>query len=505
MDKKWTGAVILASLITAHVALHLATAGNYGIFRDEFYYIDCARHLDWGYVDHPPLSIAVLAGSLKLLGDSAIAVRFMPALIGGLMLAAVWVLAGIMDGGLWAKFTAAFSMFWCAQLTGSTGYYSMNAFDYLFWAVCFIILALILKTGNKRMWLLFGIAAGLGLQNKISVFFLLAGMGAGLLLTRQRIHLKSGWFWAGAGIAGLIFLPHILWQTAHGWPTLEFMSNAQKFKMEAMAPLQFFLSSILSNNPATILVWVPGLVYLLVSKEASPFRPLAWIFIVVLVLMAGLKGKPYYFAPAYTAVFAAGGLALERALKKPWAWLRSAIAVIIAAAGLAIWPFCLRILSPESFIAFQNRIGIKPEEGERHEMGPLPQFWADHFGWEELAETVAEVYSGLTPEQKADCAVFGRNYGEAGAVNYYRKKFDLPPAISEHNNYYLWGPGSFKGGTLIVIGVPAEELTQEYETVEQRAVADHPYAMPYERNLPICVCFRLREPVEKTWGPPDYI
>jgi len=505
MDKKWTGAIILAMLIAAHVALHLATAGNYGIFRDEFYYIDCARHLDWGYVDHPPLSIAVLAGSLGLFGDSALAVRLIPALIGGLMLAAAWILAGIMGGGLKAKSIAAFAMFWCAQLTGSTGYYSMNAFDYLFWAACFIILALILKTGNKRLWLLFGIAAGLGLQNKISVFFLLAGMGAGLLLTRQRNHLKSGWFWAGAGIAGLIFLPHVLWQTAHGWPTLEFMSNAQRYKMEAMAPLNFLLSSILSNNPANILVWLPGLFYLFLSKDAVRFRPLAWIFIVVLVLMAGLKGKPYYFAPAYTVLFAAGGLVLERMPKKPGVWVRPAAALLIAAAGLAIWPFCLRILTPESFIVYQKRIGITPEEGERHEMGPLPQFWADHFGWEELAGTVSGVYQSLTPEQKADCAVFGRNYGEAGAVNYFSKKYDLPPAISEHNNFYLWGPGCFKGGTLIVIGVPREELLEEYEAVEQRAVADHPYAMPYERNLPICVCFGIREPVAKAWGPPNYI
>jgi hypothetical protein len=149
--------------------------------------------------------------------------------------------------------------------------------------------------------------------------------------------------------------------------------------------------------------------------------------------------------------------------------------------------------------------GIRPSEGERHRFGVLPQFYADHFGWENMAKTVSGVYQTLTPEQKKDCAVYGRNYGEAGAVNYYRKKYELPPAISEHNNHYLWGPGRFKGGTLITIGIAPEDLKKEYTTVEVRAVIVSEHAMPYETDLPVCVAQGLKIPIEEAWGPPNYI
>jgi hypothetical protein len=505
MRKLSTGVIALSVLVAAHVALHLATASNYGMFRDEFYYIDCARHLDWGYVDHPPLSIAVLAGSLKVFGDSQSAVRLVPALIGGLMIVLAWLIAGELGGGGWAKFIAAFAMFFCPQFTGITGYYSMNSFDYLFWALGSYLLIRILRTDNRRLWLWFGAVAGLGLMNKISVLFFLFGMGAGLLLTKHRRYLISGWFWAGAGVAALLFLPHVLWQISKGWPTLEFMSNAQKFKMAAMNPVQFILGVWMDNNPVNVLVWLPGLVYLFFIRQAERFKAVGWLFSFVLALLIVQKGKPYYMAPALPVLFAAGGVALELCLSGRWKKVRPHVISAITVGGLISLPFCLRILPVKQFIAYQKMTGIRPSEGERHEFGALPQFYADHFGWENMAKTVSEVYKTLTPEQKKDCVVYGRNYGEAGAINYFRKKYELPKGISEHNNHFLWGPGPFKGGTIIFIGVPADELREEYAVVEERAVIVSEYAMPYETNLPVCVCSGLKIPIKEAWGPPRYI
>jgi hypothetical protein len=505
MRKPSAGVIILAALAAVQVVLHLATAGNYGMFRDEFYYIECAKHLDWGYVDHPPLSIAVLAGSLKVFGDSQTAVRLVPALIGGVILVLFWLMAGELGGGTWAKSTAALVACLCPPLLGQTSVYSMNPIDYLIWAVLFYILIKIFKGGNSRLWLWFGAAAGFGLMNKISILFLLFGMGAGLLFTRQRRHLASGWFWAGAGIAALLFLPYVLWQASHGWPTREFMSNAQQFKMAAQKPVQFVIDVWMDNNPFFALVWLPGLVYLFIAKNASPFRALGWLFVSVFAFLAVRNGKPYYMAASFSVVFAAGAVALEHGLSGRWKMIRPYVIGVIAAGGLFSLPFCLRILPVKQFIAYQNKTGIRPPEGERHEFGVLPQFYADHFGWENMAKTVSEVYSALTPEEKKDCVVYGSNYGEAGAINYYRKKYDLPPAVSEHNNFYLWGPGSFKGGTIIFIGVSEEDLREEYASVERKAVIVSEYAMPYETNLPVYVCSGLNTPIKEAWGPPRYI
>jgi len=312
-------------------------------------------------------------------------------------------------------------------LMGTTGYYSMNAFDYLFWAAGFYLLIRIFKTDNRRLWLAFGGVAGLGLLNKISVLFLLFGLAGGLLLTRQRRHLISGWFWLGAAVAVLLFLPHLLWQAAHGWPTLEFMRNAQSEKMAALSPLQFLQGVWMDNNLFNVLIWLPGLIYLFFAKDAIRFRTLGWLFVFVLALLIAQKGKPYYFAPAMPLVFAAGAAALEKALVNRWRKIRSPVAIAVAIVGLVSLPFCLRILPVRQFIAYKNFLGIRSVEAERHEMGALPQFYADHFGWENMAKTVSGVYQTLTAEQKRDCVVYGRNYGEAGAIDYYGKKYDLPP------------------------------------------------------------------------------
>jgi hypothetical protein len=505
MKKQKYEIVFLGALMAVSFLLHMLTAGNYGVFRDEFYYIECAKHLAWGYVDQPPFSIAVLAGSLALFGDSPAALRFIPALIGALMVAAVWLIAGEMGGGRWAKSLAALAVFFCPQLIGSTSNYSMNPFDYLFWASGFYLLIRIFRTEDKRLWLVFGAVAGLGLLNKISMLFFLFGMVAGLLLTPRQKELAGGWFWAGAGIAAMLFLPHVLWQIAHGWPTLEFMANAQKYKMASMPPLQFLRGVWMDNNPMNVLVWLPGFAALLFVRSFGRFRPLGWLFIFTLALLIVQKGKPYYLAPAMPLLFAAGGKAMEQALSGRWKKLRPLPIGAVVVVGLISLPFCLQILPVGDFIAYQNFLGIKSVEGEKHEMGDLPQFYADHFGWENMAKTVAGVYATLTLEQKKDCVVYGRNYGEAGAIDYFAKKYDLPPAISEHNNYYLWGPGRFKGGAIIFIGVPPEELRSEYTVVEQRALIVSEHAMPYETNLPVCVCFGLKLPIEKAWGPPNYI
>jgi hypothetical protein len=505
MFRKIPPVVVPVLLAAASFVLHMATASHYGIFRDEFYYIACAKHLAWGYVDHPPLSIALLAGSLGVFGDSAAALRLIPALAGAALIVAVWIFAGELGGGTAARTLAAVSAFFCPQMLGTTSIYSMNALDYGFWAAGFWILIRILRTDDRRLWLALGAVAGLGLLNKISMLFFLFGMGGALLLTPARKHLRSGWFWAGAAVAAVLFLPHVLWQAAHGWPTLEFMSNARQHKMAHLSPLQFLLGAWTDNNPMNALVWVPGLVFLLVSKKAAAFRLLGWQFLAVLVFLAVDDGKPYYLAPAFTVLFAAGGVALEAWLSGRRRGFRLVPALAVSAAGVLSLPFCLRLLPPEAFVAYQKASGVKTVESEVHGRSELPQFWADHFGWENMAKTVADVYATLTPDQKKDCVVFGRNYGEAAAIDYFRKKYDLPPAVSEHNNYYLWGPGRFKGGAIIFIGVPPEELTAEFRIVERRAVIDSKWAMPYETGLPVVVCFGLKPESGAEWGPPRYI
>ena len=114
----------------------------------------------------------------------------------------------------------------------------MNAFDCVFWALAGLILARIVNTEDAKLWLWMGVVFGLGLLNKLSISWFGLGLGVGLLLTSQRRWLATVWPWAAAAIAFVLFVPHLVWQVQHEWPTLEFMRNLRA-SMRADPPLSF--------------------------------------------------------------------------------------------------------------------------------------------------------------------------------------------------------------------------------------------------------------------------
>src|SRR3990172_6331446 len=77
---RFTDIGVLILLGLALFALHLLTNGQYGFHRDELEMIDNARHLDWGFVDYPPLTPFVTRVALELFGPSLVGVRLFAAL-----------------------------------------------------------------------------------------------------------------------------------------------------------------------------------------------------------------------------------------------------------------------------------------------------------------------------------------------------------------------------------------------------------------------------------------
>jgi hypothetical protein len=212
------------------------------------------------------------------------------------------------------------------------------------------------------------------------------------------------------------------------------------------------------------------------------------------VFEAGLivsRGRTYYAAPIFPLYLAAGGVALERLLSRGGraaGFVRAAYPVLVAAGGIALAPMFLPVLSEEGYIRYAEKTGFSQPKIENHEMGPLPQLYADMHGWEQMARETARVYRALPPEERARAAIFGNNYGEAGAIDFFGPGLGLPKAIGAHQNYFYWGPRGATGEVLIVLGEgnPAA-LESKCRSVEKAAVLNDRYAMPYE-NLPIYVC-----------------
>jgi hypothetical protein len=492
---------ILALIASAKFVFHLATSQGYGIFRDELYYIACSEHLALGYVDQPPLSILLLWIARRTLGDSLLAIRLLAALAGALSVFVAGLIARQLGGRRGAQVLAALAVFFAPVFLAFAHFFSMNVFDLLFWTVLELLAVRILWRDEPRLWVVFGVVAGLGLQNKYSVAFLVFGLAVGLLLTPQRRHLRSPWLWLGAGLAALIFLPHLWWQVQTGWASLEFMRRATAEKNLPVAPLAFAAQQLLLLNPLLFPLWLTGLLALLLALSLARVRALGWAYVAVFVLFVTQRAKVYYLAPIYPVLFAAGAVTLERVgARRAWRWAVPAAAALAVVAGLVSLPLAVPVLPVERFLAYQRALGVSPPQMERNPRGALPQVFADMHGWSELVDTVARVYERLPAAARPRAVVLVNNYGEAGAIDFLGRARGLPRAISGHNNYWLWGPGDLRADdTVIAVGPSREQLLDAFEQVDRVDTVRCEYCMPFENDLPVHLARGLRKPLPELW------
>ncbi len=489
----------------AVLALHTAFATTYGIFRDELYYLACAARLDWGYVDHPPLIAALTAVWTSLFGDALLAIRLLAALAGAGAVAAAGAIARRLGGGGFAVAFTGLAVGLSPIVLGLTSVLSMNVFDLLFWALACRLAVGLLDGDDERLWLAFGAVAGVGLQNKISMLFLGFGLVAGMLAARRFEVLRSRFFWLGGALAGLLFVPHLLWQRAHGWPTLEFMENARQTKNLALDPLDFVAEQFLQTGPVHAVVWLAGLGALLLAARFRPWRAVGFAYFAILAVMLTTAAKPYYLAPIYPVLWAAGAVAIE-AWTASWRSRRAVVGVarwglpgLVVLSGLALAPLARPILPVDDYLRYAHALGVVPGTDERKVVGRLPQFYADMQEWRGLAEAVGAATARLTASERPRACVFGQNYGEAGAVEYFARELSLPPAISAHNNWFLWGTGECTLEVLLVIGDDAERLGELFFEVERGATFDCRDCMPYEDELPVWIVRRPRADLRALW------
>lgn len=360
----------------------------------------------------------------------------------------------------------------------------------------------VLRTGEARLWAVLGVVLGLGLLNKISVLWLGAGIFLGLLATRRRHWLISPWPWLAAVVAAAIFLPYVVWQSQQGWPLLEFMRNATARKMAHVTPLEFARGQLLTMNPLTAPVWLAGLGSCLFAKKDRPWRILAVVFLVVFAILA-LSGtsRTSYLAPAYPLALAPGAVFIGRLTASGWRrWaIRPLACALLVLSGAALAPFAIPVLTPDGFIRYSKKLGVAPPAEERQQPVELPQHFADMFGWDEMAEKVARAYRTLSPEDRARCCIFAQNYGEAGAIDVLGRRYGLPQAISGHNTYWVWGPGSCSGEVMIVVGGEREDGARLFESFDRVDTIQCTRCVAYERDLPVFVGRKLKVPIKDLW------
>ncbi len=492
----------LLALVAVKLAIHLPLLSRYGYFRDELYFLDCGRHLSWGYVDLAPLTGWVSRVLLEL-GAALPLLRLVSAVAGAALVALTMVLARQLGGGRFAQALAGVAVIVSPIFLAFSSLFSMNVFEPLIWTGCALVIVHIVRTGDSRWWLLFGALAGIGLLNKHSMLFFGFATAVAIVLTPLRRELGRRWIWLGAGVALLLFLPNVIWQFQNGFPTLEDLRNVRETgKNVEFAPLAFIGQQILIVHPVLLPVWLAGLWFLFMGRGRR-FRVIGWIFAVFFTTLLVLKGKAYYVAPIYPLVLAAGGVAFESAIAAlPSARVRriaqGAVFAVVAVSGAALSAIAIPLLSPADLVAYQERIGLARSKTEVNHVGPLPQMFGDQFGWPELVADVAQIYHALPEDERAAACIFTGNYGEAGAINLFGPSHGLPPAISGHQTHSMWGPGDCTGEVVITLQIGADDIAGIFDSVEVAGSHFHPWGMA-EENHEILVCRGLKMPLDELW------
>lgn len=484
------GMAFVWAIAVAKLLFHIYFNNRYGYFRDEFDYIACGRHLAWGYVDQPPLVPFLARISGELLGYSLRAIRFLPALASSILVIQAATIARELGGKRFALLLTAVCVLVAPQYLSNGSLLGTNCLEPNLWMACAYFVILAIKRDQPRYWLWFGVFAGLGLQEKYSIALFAFGIVVGLLLTVQRRVFLNKWIWIGGVAAFLIFLPNVLWNFHYHWPFLQLMHNIRAEGRDVVLPAgQYFVQQTLLVNPLATPIWIAGVLALLFWRRLTPYRVLGWSYIVCYTVFFVLHGKNYYLAPIYPMLLAAGAVVIDHALSRPRSkWLKPVIVTVLLVNGALLAPIPVPILSPDSFIDYMHKLPFKlPVMEHSHARATLPQWYADQFGWQEIVGETAVAWNQLSPAERSDCGIFAQDYGQAGAIDFFGPKYGLPPSLSGHQTWFLWGPGPYSGNCMIVLDDTRENLEALWKNVQFIGTsADNPYAL--EKQIDVFIC-----------------
>lgn len=474
--------------------LHMIFNNRYGYFRDEFDYITCGRHLAWGYVDQPPLVPVLSRIFLAIFGDSLRAVRLMPTLAMSATIILSGMIARELGGKRFAVVLTALAVLISPIYLSDGSLLVSNCLEPPLWMGCVYFAILAVKRNEPKNWLWFGVVAGIGMQEKYSIAVLGFAVVVGLLLTAQRRVFFNKWIWFGGVAALLIFLPNLLWNIKYDWPFVQLMRNIKAEGRDiVLSPWQFFAQQIVIGHPLNGLLWIIGVVAFLISARCRPYRFLGWAYLAAFSVFVVLRGKGYYLGPIYPVYLAAGAIVIDDTIDRiRQGWLRPALAIIFVAAGAWLAPVVVPVLPVDQFITYMNKLPIKvPRNEHSHERVALPQHYADQFGWNEIVQGVTDAWNRIPAEERKDCAIFAQDYGQAGAIDFLGPKYGLPPALSGHQSWWLWGPRGYSGNCMIVLDDTQEMLETHFERVEfvGRTPAN-PYALEQQLTVFICHGFK---------------
>ena len=461
---KWVGLFALLKL-----AATLPFANRYGWHGDELYFVAASRHLDFGYVDFPPIVPLIAGADQAVAPGSLVALRLAAALGGVAVLVLTALIARELGATTRAQAWAALALLLSPVFIGANGLFHTATFDQLLWAAALLVFIRLLRTGQQKLWLLVGLIIGVGFETKLTIAALPLALFLGILVSSRRSMLVSPWPWLGAAIALLVFLPNIWWQATHDWISVQYVVS---HRGHTDGPFAYWWQQFLVFfNPLFVVPAVAGLVVL---RKDERFNAVVYGVIAVELVFFALGGKSYYAAPIYPVAYAAGAIWLDAKLRsRVWTGVFATASILV-----------VLVLAP----------ALLP-------LAPVPSgVFDDEVGWPELAQQTAQVYDSLPSDQQASTMVLAHYYHEAAAIDFFGPASGLPHAVSPHLSYWYWAPPRMNPTTVVMINFTVDEGDRLFTDCRQVATITNSEGIHNnEYGAPIIVCSNPRKPLWSVW------
>lgn len=483
------GWLIIGAFAVGTLLIHMLVSTNYELHRDAYLYLAQSNHLSWGYLSIPPLTPFVAHYWQLLLGSSVFAVRLIPAVIGALSIVIIGQIVRELGGRTWSIVLACLAYLVSPAFLRTNSLFQPVSFDSLFWLLGTWAMVGLLRSGNKKWWLVLGIIFGFGFLNKYSIVFPALAFVIGLSLTKQRSLFRSRWLFFGAVAALLIILPNLLWQFNHNWPVVHHMIELRDNQLVHVRLSDFLVMQAFMIFPA-LPVFLAGILYVSFDKSAHRFRAMGWTYLFLILLLMTLSGKAYYTLGIYPVFFALGGIAITRYTGGKLQWSRYALAALMVLITLPALPMSLPILRYPAMIQYDRAVSqmgmddlLRWEDGTVH---PLPQDYADMTGWKELTDIVDSTFDTLPPAEQKVTGIYAENYGEAGAIRYFDKHKKIPEPICFNGSFLFWAPDSVHGTTLIYVNDDTSGIRKLFHEVTLAGRITNPYAREHGMQVYLC-------------------
>ncbi len=502
--KKLNWLHLLAAFVVVKIIFHLVTNGQWSLHRDALLYLSLGRHLDWGYASVPPLISGWAWFSSEILGGSVGAVRLIPTLVGtGTVVLTALMAKELLLRGNSSDNQKQPSGKFAIMLVGMAGLltgaylrpcmlFQPVVFDIFFWSLLSWLFLKYINT-EKPTWLLwFGVAVGIGLLNKYTVLMFLFAMLPGLLFTKHRRIFSQKEFYIATALAIIIFSPNIYWQAMHKFPVFRHMGELAASQFVNVTIGGIFSDQLRFHVPA-LPIWLIGLYALLFHSWGKPYRIFGWMYLMILAVLLFFNAKSYYSLGTYPVLIAAGAAFLEKATANKMRWVRFAIPAFMLAIGLVAMPAFLPVYPPEKQARFFEKMTdrlpglngvLRWEDGNYYS---LPQDFADMLGWEELAEAAGKTWQSLS--HKSTSAIYADNYGQAGAIEHFGKKYGIGQVISFSDTYRYWLPDSLSSEfhTLIYVNDElGDDMPGFFKKIEKIWELDMPLSRQHGDQIYLC-------------------